>query len=84
MPGMEPCMNEDCLLYSTPPVGFFNLPEKSMEDSLLGKTENGQQYKLGRGKVTRGKVAAAKKLLEREYPQVVKDVGLIPVFRPRM
>ena len=70
LPGMPPCMDETCLLWFTPRVGFTDLAPKSMEESLLGVTEAGQEYKLGRGKVTKGNVAAAKKLLEREYPQV--------------
>ena len=43
---------------------------KSMEDSLLGKTEAGQRYKLGKGKVSVGNVRAAYDLLKREFPQV--------------
>ena len=67
---MEPCTEEHCLLRDTPPVGIFPLPSKSMGESLLGKTEQGQKYRLGRGKVTRGNVRAAFDLLEREFPQV--------------
>ena len=67
---MEPCTEEHCLLRDTPAVGIFPLPAKSMSESLLGKTERGQKYRLGRGKVTMGNVKAAFDLLEREFPQV--------------
>ena len=70
MAGMPPCRNPDCLLANTPPVGMFLLTPKSMEDSILGKTEAGQTYRLGKGKVTVGNVKAAWALLEREHPQV--------------
>ena len=70
MAGMAPCCNPDCLLANTPPVGIFLLKARSMEDSILGKTEAGQTYKLGKGKVTKGNVKAAWALLEREHPQV--------------
>ena len=66
---MEPCREEACLLYDTPPVGVFDLEEKSMADSILGKTEAGQVYRLGKGKVTKGNVKAARDLLRREFPQ---------------
>ena len=67
---MPPCRNPDCLLANTPPVGIFLLQSKTMENSILGKTEAGQRYKLGKGKVTVGNVKAARALLEREHPQV--------------
>ena len=70
MTGMEPCMDEQCLLFNTPPVGIFPLEPKSMEDSLLGKTEAGQTYKMGKGKFRKGNVKAAYDLLDREFPQV--------------
>lgn len=67
---MSPCCNTTCLLYDTPPVGIFALKPKSVDDAILARTENGQRYKLGKGKVTTGNVQAARDLLEREHPQV--------------
>ena len=64
------CPDEKCLLFGTPSVGVFDLEAKTMADSLLGKTEAGQRYKLGKGKVSKGNVRAAFELLERELPQV--------------
>ena len=67
----------NCLLFDTPPVGVFELPARSMEDSLLGKVEAaGQTFKLGRARFTESAIKAAYKLLKREYPQV--SSGPIP------
>ena len=68
--GTPPCPDEQCLLFDTPPVGVFPLEPRSMEDSLLGRTEAGKRYKLGKGKVSVGNVKAARDLLAREFPQV--------------
>ena len=70
MEGMDPCQDPDCLLKDTPPVGIFPLEPKSMEDSLLGVTEAGQRYRLGKGTVSVGNVEAARNLLHREFPEV--------------
>lgn len=68
---METCQNPQCLLFGTPAVGVYDkMVPRSTEDSILGKTENGQTYRLGKGKVTKGNVLAARDLLKREFPQV--------------
>ena len=72
---MSSCEDETCLLVGTPAVGVFDLAPRAMEDSLLGKAESGHVYKLGRGKFTKGNVAAAKDLLQREFPQVWRLQG---------
>lgn len=69
-PGIGPCQNMGCLLAGTPSVGVRELRPKPMSKSILGKTDAGKVYKLGKGKVKRGNVKAAYALLEREYPQV--------------
>ena len=67
----EYCKNKNCLLGDTPRVGVFPLKPKSLEDSLIGKGDQGQTFKFGKGKVTQGNVNAARNLLSREFPQVI-------------
>ena len=67
---MPTCQEEKCLLFNTPAVGIFPMEARLMQDSLLGRTENGTVFKMGNGKFTKGNVRAARDLLEREFPQV--------------
>ena len=64
------CNNGTCLLWDTPRVGFFNLEQRSLEDSVIGRGESGTTFKIGKGKITKGNVNAARNLLSREFPQV--------------
>ena len=68
--GLNPCLDEECLIEGTPPVGLFPLAERPMRSSLVGLAKGGASYKMGRGKVTEGAVNGAYKLLKREPPQV--------------
>ena len=70
--GLRPCQNVWCLLRGSPPVAVIPLVAKSMKESLLGKTEGGATFKMGKAKFTKGNVAAARELLRREFPQVNK------------
>ena len=71
--GLNPCQNVWCLLRGSPPVAVIPLYPKAMEFSLLGKTEAGATFKMGKAKVTKGNVTAARELLRREFPQVRLD-----------
>ena len=79
---LAPCISDTCLLRDTPAVGVSPLSSKSMAESILGVTEAGKSYKLGKGKVTRGNVAAAKALLDREYPEITASTPFAPIFVP--
>ena len=68
--GLNPCLDEECLIEGTPPVGLFPLAERPMRNSLVGLAKGGASYKMGRGKVTERAVNGAYDLLKREYPQV--------------
>ena len=67
------CKNQECLLVGTPRVGIFFLKQKPLEESIIGKGEEGKTFKFGKGKVTRGNVNAARNLLSREFPQVANS-----------
>ena len=69
----ENCQNKICLLAGTPRVGVFQLEPKSLDESLIGRGEQGQTFKFGKGRVTEGNVNAARNLLSREFPQVNKS-----------
>ena len=67
------CTDQTCLLVDTPRVGVSWLQEREVGGSLLGRSEAGQTFKFGKGKVTKGSVKAARDLLSREFPQVKHD-----------
>ena len=71
--GLYPCLEKNCLLEGTPPVGTFPLAERAMGSSLVGLAKGGAKYRMGRGKITEGAVNAAYKLLKRECPQVTQE-----------
>ena len=65
------CKDKMCLFLDTPRVGFFNLEPRSLEESLIGRLESGQTFKVGKGKISKGNVNTARNLLSREFPQVI-------------
>ena len=74
---MQVCKVRKCLIEGTTKVGITELDRRPLERSLLGKIDRrldeggeGAKFKLGKGKVTKRSVEAAKELLNREMSQV--------------
>ena len=67
------CTNENCLLSGTPPVGIF--PLSPNKEGILHKVDEGQTFKLGKGRATRGALKAVRTLAQRELPKV-REIGI--------